>query len=349
MSKHAHFLIACMFVGALVSACEETAPVAVVDADEEAGGDETDGDETSSDDSGDESPEYAYIYSEGGAGVFAVVGFEDGPRLFELGADASWSRIDLPESLAEKSRAWINNVIEFDGEVLVSTEAFGTWRRDAASGAWERFEPEWVDENNGRVTLVTTHDDRLHAYHEAVDDGGLFMEVWERSDSDWSFVQRDAPMIIDYMPTEQMQVRSTRYGTVEISRDGGDHWEEVRGVVSSVPPHLYEWRDRIVVVTIGAVWIADAAGRDWQQISDVGGGDSTLRGDEVIVADTDGNVAAVALDQIRTRTLPDAPLESSFRVDLAAADDALLISNDVGDLMRLPDGASQWQPAHPLR
>jgi hypothetical protein len=165
----------------------------------------------------------------------------------------------------------------------------------------------------------------------------------------WDFIQRDVPMIIDYMPKGELMVRSTSYTTVESSLDGGQSWQTVPGMLSNMPPKLFDWGDRVVVATTSGIWISEDSGRDWRQIADVGGRAAALVGDELIVANTSGAVTAVGLPDGAIRTMPRLPKGSYHTPQLAASRGALFLTSAAPEMLRLPEGASEWDPIAPAR
>lgn len=382
MSKSIVLPLFCIVLCALLAACDNAAPEAssrssdaggaALDAASDAAPDASprpldagSEDATSAPEVGDEdtgerdssapsspsvSPSFAAIFSDPDDDHLVVLHrSEEGERLFELGEDGSWSQIRLPEPLRDDPQVRISSVVFTSDAVLMATHGSGAWQRDLEGEEWTRFEAHWLDPE-GHVGRLRKHQDQVFAYHytRGADESPV-VELWERREVDWRFVQRDLPMIIDYMPTDEMLLRTTSYTTVEISHDDGQSWQTVPGLISNTPPQLFEWKDDVAALTTNGVWLTRDSGRTWQKLSEQGGRAATLVGDELVVINSNTSVSAVTLPGGEVRALPRLPSGTYFSPELARSQDALYLTGGGPDLLRLAEGASDWESIPTLR
>jgi hypothetical protein len=299
-------------------------------------------------------PSYTSIFTDPDHdSLFVAYREASGVRLFELSPSQGWSEMRLPENLRDESQLQLTSVVSTEFDVLISTEQNGAWRWPTQEARWEAFAPDWFD-SSGRITHLRKVRDQVFAFHEIDPNAQDGIELWQRRQRDWEFIRDDMFMIIDYMPRDEFLLRATRYGTVESSMDAGQTWQLVPGVIGSLPPRIFEWGEDVAVATTHGVWITRDDAQSWEQLSNQGGQTAALVGDEVVVANLDGQVLGVALDDGTTRELASLPVSPHWDLQLAVSGETLIVANHGPELFRLPlepasPDPAQWQRVDPAQ
>lgn len=283
-----------------------------------------------------------------GQTLFVTYRTDDGVQLFSLDAEGGWSELQLPESLRREPVLVLTSVVTTEYDVLVSTRAHGAWRWVRDGARWKSFSPDWFD-GSGQITHLKKLRDRIYAFHEVDADSPTGIELWQRRQLDWEYIRNDMFMIIDYMPREEMSVRATRYGTIEVSYDAGETWQAVPEVNGSLPPRIFEWNDHVAVATTFGVWFTRDDAHTWEKLSIHGGEAAALLGDELVVANRSGEVSAVSLADKSVRELPSLDATLIQTLQLGVVGDRVVVATNHSEVLQLSGASQQWEQVHPAR
>jgi hypothetical protein len=281
-----------------------------------------------------------------GEAFFVTYHTDEGVQLFGLDVDGVWSEVQLPEPLRGEPLLVLTSVVTTEYDLLLSTRGHGAWRRQRDDAQWQAFNPDWFD-GSGQITHLKKLRDRIYAFHEVEPNSPTGIELWQRRQLDWEYIRNDMFMIIDYMPREEMSVRATRYGSIEVSYDAGETWQAVPEVRGTLPPQLFEWGESVAVMTTSGVWLTSGDANNWEKLAIHGGEAGALLGDELVVANRSGEVSAVSLADMSVRELPALDPSIIQTLQLGVVGERMVVATGHSEMLQFSAASQQWEQVDP--